>query len=225
MQLKILIVDDDDNLITVLKSILLEEKHDVTACQDGLAAIEKCREEKFDLVITDLMMPGAGGLEVLTACHKIHPETLVILITGFASLETATEAIRQGAYDYITKPFKLEELKIVVNNARERIQLFRENQKLFRDLDEAHKQLQLLKKIMGAMAGTDPNLENSPGTSRLEPLIAGSLMPPYYIERKAGVETPFFSDLEKIAALREKGFLSEKEFNLCKSKLFQSLTY
>ena len=77
MKLKILVVDDDKRLLYVLKSLLMEENHEVTACQDGMKAIKKCREEKFDLIITDLIMPGAGGMEVLKESRKIHPETLV----------------------------------------------------------------------------------------------------------------------------------------------------
>ncbi|MFC1821097.1 sigma-54-dependent transcriptional regulator [Thermodesulfobacteriota bacterium] len=226
MNLKILIVDDDENFLAVLESVLLEEKHHVTTAHNGLEAIENCRKRKFDLVISDLMMPGAGGMEVLAECRKLYPDILVILITGFASLETAVEAIRQGAYDYITKPFKLEELKIVVNNASERILLIRENQRLFRELQEAEKQLHIVKKIMGAQVEDhrDPDA-SSTETRKNEPLIAGSMLPHYYFEKKADMEHPFLLDLERISTLRDKGFLSEEEFDLCKSKLFQNLNH
>ena len=83
MHLKILVVDDDKKLRSVLKSLLTEDNHEITTCHDGLDAIQKCREQKFDLVITDLMMPGASGLKVLKETRVTHPETLVILITGF----------------------------------------------------------------------------------------------------------------------------------------------
>ena len=117
MKLNILIVDDDKTILSALKTVL-DRENNVTICNDGKKAIQLCRNKKFDLIITDLMMPGANGLEVLTESRKIDPDSLVILITGFASLETAVQAIREGAYDYITKPFKLEEIKIIVNNAR-----------------------------------------------------------------------------------------------------------
>ena len=119
---------------------ILDKENNVTVCNDGNKAIELCRNEKFDLIITDLMMPGASGLEVLTETRKIDPDSLVVLITGFASLETAVQAIREGAYDYITKPFKLEEIKIIVNNEREKISLIRENRKLIEDLPRAPSQ-------------------------------------------------------------------------------------
>ena len=117
MDLKILIVDDDQGLLSVLSSLLEEESHDVSVCDNGLDAIEKCHAEQFDLIITDLMMPGASGMDVLKASRQASPDTLVILITGFASIESAIQAIREGAYDYVTKPFKLEEIKIAVNEA------------------------------------------------------------------------------------------------------------
>ena len=226
MKLNILIVDDDKKILSVLQSLLMEEKHEVVTCNDGLEAIERFQDQKFDLVITDLQMPGATGIEVLKETRRIHPDTLVILITGFASLETARQAIREGAYDYITKPFKLEEIKIVVNNAGEKINLIRENQRLFQELQDAYKELHMLKRIMGARE--EDNTEEktgSPESIKDGPLIAGSMLPYYYQKENPDNKTLFFSDLERISTLKERGFLSEEEFNLCKSKLLQNLNH
>ncbi len=226
MPLKSLIVDDDRKLLSVLTSLLVEDNHDVTACNNGLDAIEKCRQEKFDLLITDLMMPGATGLEVLKEARKLYPDILVILITGFASIESAVQAIRDGAYDYITKPFKLEEIKIVVNNAQERIHLVRENQRLLAELQEAYNQLHMVKQLMGA---NDPGERKESGSKKhikdTGPFIAGSMLSHYYQENRPGIGTPLLSDLERISALRDRGFLTEEEFRLCKSKLFKKLQY
>ena len=221
--LKTLIVDDDKRMRSVLKSLLGEEGHEATACADGLEAISTCAKTAFDLVITDLMMPGASGIDVLKACRKSHPETLVVLITGFASLETAIQAIREGAYDYITKPFKMEEMKIVVRNAGEQIRLIRENKRLLGELQEAYEQIRIVKKIMGAEAGgaDDEGPEAEP--SRNGPLIAGSLLPHSYVESGSGGGEALTSDLERIASLRQKGFLSEDEFELCKKRLLKTL--
>ena len=226
MKLKSLVVDDDKKLLSVLKSLLIEEKHEVTACNNGLDAIEKCREHRFDLVITDLMMPGASGLEVLTETRKIYPDTLVILITGFASLETAVQAIREGAYDYITKPFKLEEIKIVVNNAGEKIRLIRENQSLFQELQEAYSQLHMVKNIMREENRHDAEKNRlNPDDKNNKSFIAGSMLPHYYLEKKLDTNPHLLSDLERISALKERGFLSDEEFNLCKSKLFNPMKH
>ncbi|MBW2609253.1 MAG: sigma-54-dependent Fis family transcriptional regulator [Deltaproteobacteria bacterium] len=221
MNPNILLVDDDKKLLSVLKTIFTEEDYAVTACSDGLEAINICREQKFDLIITDLMMPGANGLEVLKETRKIDPDILVILITGFASLETAIQAIREGAYDYITKPFRLEEIKILVNNAREKIRLISENKRLFHELQEAYKQLHMMKTIIGA-----DNSEGERSTVEDEsrdPFIAGSMLPLYYTENRAIISSPILSGLERISTLKEKGLLTEEEFNLCKSRLFKNI--
>ena len=223
LKLQVLIVDDDKRMRSVLKSLLAEEGHEATACPDGLEAIARCGETAFDLVITDLMMPGASGIDVLKACRKSHPETLVVLITGFASLETAIQAIREGAYDYITKPFKMEEMKIVVRNAGEQIRLIRENKRLLSELHEAYEQIRIVKKIMGAEAGGPDDEGPEAEPSRGGPLIAGSLLPHSYLESGSGGGEALTSDLERIASLRQKGFLSEDEFELCKKRLLKTL--
>jgi len=223
MNLNILIVDDDKKLLSVLKTIFEKEEYEVTTCSDGLQAIKMCREHRFDLIITDLMMPGANGLEVLKETRKTDPNILVILITGFASLETAIQAIREGAYDYITKPFRLEEIKILVNNAREKIRLINENKRLFNELQEAYKQLHMMKEIIKTdnpegKSSVDENKDNCH-------LIAGSMLPLYYTENRSVIDLSILPDLERISTLKEKGFLSEEEFNLCKSKLFRNIQH
>jgi CheY-like chemotaxis protein len=223
--LKILIVDDDKNLLSVLKTILSEENNEVSTCSDGQTAVDLFRKTKFDLIITDLMMPGTNGLEVLREAHKIDPDILVILITGFASLETAVQAIREGAYDYITKPFKLDEIKIIVNNAREKIRLTRENKNLILELQDAYKQLQMIKNGINADSIHE---EKDGGHSVSEPMekeiyITGSMLPLYYTENIQDNNQPVLSHLERAAALRERGLLTEEEFSLCKSKLFRTI--
>jgi len=219
--LKILIVDDDKNLLSVLKTILVEENNNVSTSSDGQSAIELCRNGEFDLIITDLMMPCTNGLEVLRAAHKIDPDILVILITGFASLETAVQAIREGAYDYITKPFKLDEIKIIVNNARDKILLIRENRKLLLELQEAYKQLQMVKNSLNIYSISEEKEGERP--SEKDFLITGSMLPLYYSENIHDVHQHVLSGLERFATLKERGFLTEEEFNLCKSKLFKNI--
>jgi len=226
MSLNILIVDDDERILSILKGLLTEEGHNIVDCSDGLEAIKNCREKKFDLVIPDLMMPGRGGLEVLREVRKTNKETLVILITGFASLESAIDAIREGAYDYITKPFKLEQIKIVVNNADERIRLVHENQRLLQELKDAYSQLNIVKKIMNVKEDTNTSEDKqNDAKNQPEPLIAGSMLPYYYAEKNPIINMPVLSDLERISILRDKGFLSEEEFNLCKTKLLKPLKH
>jgi len=222
MEFSILIVDDDTSLLSVLKNSFQEENYHVTVSSNGLDAIEKCRANSYDLIITDIMMPGATGLEVLSSAKKINPNTLVILITGFASLETAVKAIREGAYDYITKPFRLEEIRIAVKNALENVHLLRENKRLMLELEEAYQQLHFVKRIMAshnALASKSASL--SPGIAPGKTLIGGDVLSPHLMGTKGMSEPSLISSLERLSHLKAKGLLSEKEFELCKSKLLQ----
>jgi len=119
LQTNILIIDDDKTIADILKDLLseTERRNAVDVCYDGLAAVENLQKNVYDLVIVDLVMPRIGGLDVLKYAKKINPDVIVIIITGYASLETAIMAIKEGAYDYIRKPCKLEEIKIAVENA------------------------------------------------------------------------------------------------------------
>jgi two-component system response regulator PilR (NtrC family) len=106
----------------------------VTA-KNGADAIKAVQAEIFDLVITDVKMPGADGMEVLKSVKEISPETVVIMITAFATTEAAVEAMKIGAYDYITKPFKVDELKLIIYNSLEKRYLRKENILLKREIE------------------------------------------------------------------------------------------
>ena len=116
----ILVVDDDKGIREILEIVLTQEGYEVTSVEDGVKAIAKCRRQKYDLIITDLKMPKMDGIEFLKAVKEISPESLVILITAFASGETAVKAMQEGAYDYLEKDFDIEDLKVIVQNALEK---------------------------------------------------------------------------------------------------------
>ncbi len=139
--IRILIAEDERAFRVLLSEELQEENRIVKAASDGLEALDLLKEEEFDILITDLKMPKMGGIELLKEAKKIRPDLLVIVITGYASLETAILALKEGAYDYIRKPFSLEELKVSVNNACTRILLERENKRLLEDLKKAYQRL------------------------------------------------------------------------------------
>src|SRR2546430_1578708 len=105
----------------------------VSAASDGEEAIAHIDKELFDLVITDLKMPKAGGLDVLRAVKESSPESVVLIITAFASAESAVEAMKLGAYDYLTKPFQVDEVQLIVRNALEKRRLSTENMLLKRE--------------------------------------------------------------------------------------------
>jgi two-component system response regulator PilR (NtrC family) len=136
---RILIVDDERSMRDLLAMTLAKAGHDVTAVDGGEAAIEAIRKETFDGIITDLRMPRVDGMEVLRAARALSPETAVIVVTAVASTETAVEAMKLGAYDYITKPFKLDEVNLILTNGLERKRLRDENLYLRRQLETQHR--------------------------------------------------------------------------------------
>ena len=113
----ILVVDDDRGMRELLEIMLTREGHGVRCANDGKIALDLCKKHKFDLAITDLKMPKVDGIDFLKGAKEISPETMVILITAFASGETAVTAMKEGAYDYIEKNFDIEDLKKIVQDA------------------------------------------------------------------------------------------------------------
>ena len=125
--LRVLFVDDETSLREFMKSELPRLGHEVTVCPDGRTAVKTLEKNTFDAAILDLRMPGMGGIEVLEYLKKVSPDTEAIVMTGHASMETAIEAIRLGASDYITKPCKLAEIEAVLTKAAERRELKHKN--------------------------------------------------------------------------------------------------
>ena len=131
---RVLVADDERSMRDLLAIMLKQAGHDVALAEGGAEAIEALRREPFDLIVTDLRMREVDGLAVLRAAKEHSPQTVVLVITAFASTETAVEAMKLGAYDYITKPFKMDEVKLTIANALERKRLQDENQALKRQL-------------------------------------------------------------------------------------------
>lgn len=117
---RILVVDDEPNVLLTVEAILKQEGYSVDACSDGAAALTAVRERHYDLVLTDLKMPGVDGLAVLAEVRKRSPNTVTVMMTGFASLDTAIGALQLGAYEYLLKPTEVPELKAAVRRALER---------------------------------------------------------------------------------------------------------
>lgn len=136
MKAKILVIDDDASLRRVLEYNLQEEGYDVFAAASGEAGLELFAAEGAALVITDVKMPGIDGLQVLKEIKARAPETLVLVITAFGAVDMAVEAMKLGAYDYITKPFNRDELRLTVRKALQFTGLAAENRRLKDELAE-----------------------------------------------------------------------------------------
>ena len=136
---RVLVVDDDSRNRDLLVKILKKDGYDAWAADDGETAIQLMGEESFEIILTDLVMPGVDGLELLEHVRAHSPRTLVIVVTGFGTVKTAVAAMRSGAYDYITKPFSIDEIRLVVSKALEHFRLSNENFYLKRQLKTKYK--------------------------------------------------------------------------------------
>jgi two-component system, NtrC family, response regulator AtoC len=135
----ILAVDDDRVACDLLREVLEQEGYQVSTATAGQTAIDLAREVPFDLAIIDIRMPDVSGIEVLKALKRGNPQLPVLMTTAYSSMNTAIEAIREGAYDYLSKPCKMEELTLTVERALEQSKLLRENQYFRQELREKYK--------------------------------------------------------------------------------------
>jgi len=134
MQCRILVVDDEESIREFFEIMLKREGYEVVTSANGRDALETLKKHQVDLIISDIQMPEVSGMELLAKVKEIDPEMLFIMITAFGSTETAVEAMKLGAYDYIPKPFKIDEVKIIIRQALEKRLLKLENVQLKKEL-------------------------------------------------------------------------------------------
>src|SRR6266566_5862978 len=145
----LLVADDDPGLRESLERTLTREGYRVVLASDGRAALERVQAGGVDLIVTDLRMPGLTGLELLRAAKAIMPDVDVILLTAFGTVEEAVKAMKDGAYDFLTKPFRREQLIKLVDKALERRDLIEQNRALKKQLDDI--------RAKGQMIGASPS--------------------------------------------------------------------
>lgn len=163
-QPRILVVDDEVVVCESCQRILEEEGYEIEIALSAVEALEKIKERPFDIVITDLKMPGMDGMELLRILRKDYPDVIVVMITGFSTVETAVEAMKLGAFDYIPKPFTPDEVSVVVKKAVEKRSLLLENLYLRQELQERYgfgnivgksKKMQEIYHLIAKVAPTD----------------------------------------------------------------------
>jgi len=169
-----------------------------------------------------LVMPDINGLDVLSLAKKSSPDAIVIIITGHGTLETAIEAVRKGAYDYIKKPFKLDEIQIAFNNAVEKIQLVRKNRELLGRLQKACDELIAVKKACSESTEKSRSKTAPERTARLN--FFSTNLPNLEFLRKANEGHQKLLDrLSHISTLKKDGLLTEKEFRALKNHIIKGL--
>lgn len=164
---KILIIDDEAIALSNLTHVLERAGYAVTACKDGAAGLEALANARYDLVLTDLKMPGVDGMEVLRVARENYPDVPVIMITGHATLDSAVEAMKAGAFHYLAKPFRLAEAREVVKSALELRRVRRENTELKIQVEMLEKPYTIVTQDLGMqrtletarkLANTDSNV-------------------------------------------------------------------
>jgi len=135
---RILVVDDDENLRWVLQTQLEDLGYAVSTAEDGRQAVVAIEKEPPALVLTDLRMPGLSGMELLDKIRSEYPEVPVVIMTAFGTIQSAVQAMRAGAYDYLTKPIDYEELGLVVSRVLEHFRLLEEVRTLRASLDRKY---------------------------------------------------------------------------------------
>lgn len=138
---KILVVDDEVKVCDFLSEVLSQEGYQPETADSGRKALELLRQKGFDLLITDLMMPEMDGLRLLELAREEDPDLAVLVITGYSTVETAVEAMKKGAFDYLPKPFKIDQIKVIIDKALKQRRLMEENRRLRQELKETRPRL------------------------------------------------------------------------------------
>jgi len=223
---RIWIAEDEDELRETLGKSLAQEGREIRLFVNGEELVEHLRRDpSFDIIVADLLMPGVDGLQVMEKSKEYNPDGVVIIMTGYASLDTAIQAIRGGAYDYIRKPFKLDELEIVIKNACEKISLTRENQRLLQRLKASMEEMKNLKKFLpgNRIASQDaPPLGLEHKISEMD-MILNQMIPPEYDSKYKELRAKTLQELQKLIEYKKQGFLDETEFSSLKKMLLSSV--
>jgi YesN/AraC family two-component response regulator len=233
--LRVLVADDEPMYRTLLEKTIAAEGFEVEVALDGQEAIDRLQTTDYDIILTDLAMPRKSGTEVLRAAKKKNKDTVVIIITGFASLDTALAAIKDGVYDYITKPFQIDEIKLTFKNAAEKVRLEAERTNLEQKLDEALRTIDNLTnprpdhqakniEIDQQMAVRQRELTDSMRRLRTfqDRLLPVQLIPKRLErseEKKDKEDETVVDRLQDAAKLHREGAINDDEFRLLKKRI------
>lgn len=223
------IAEDEDEFREILTSYLSRENREVQAFQNGRDVLKALERATFDVLLTDLMMPEMDGIQLLYHVKQRHPDSIVIIMTGYASLDSALQAIRGGAYDYIRKPFKLDELEILIQNACEKILLLRENKGLLRELKETKQELARLRATWDEHLNQIFNICWMILREKKNPEIElflkhADVLGPDFDSKKREEEAKALETLQQLLDLKKERSITEEEFSTFKKILLKKLS-
>lgn len=171
---RILVVDDNIELRSIIVEYLGSEGDAVEGASDGKEALDRHGEKPFDLIITDLNMPKVSGIEMMKTIRENNDLTEFVIVTGYASLDSAVDAVKLGAFDYIVKPFRMEELKVAVKNVKDKILLKKANKELFLKLKGIHKEIERYRQTIEPKERSDDPVrasDDQPGADYTEKIV------------------------------------------------------
>jgi DNA-binding NtrC family response regulator len=219
--LNILIVDDDDLCRGLIGDAIDSENVNIFLASDGIEALSILNEDNIDILITDLNMPKMDGLVLIDHARQINPNIISIIITGFGSLESAIKAIRQGAYDYVQKPFSVERIALVARNAVEKARILRDKTRLLRELDTAYQSLKILETQSGANEESESRKVGHNLSNEAHYVLAQQALPLFYYDSPVHSSSQLLSHLERLNKLKRSGGISDDEFALLKMRIIK----
>ena len=220
---KIVVADDDDLCRGLIKDSIEMKNVEIFLTSDGLEALKILEHNSADVLITDLNMPKMDGLTLINHARQMNSNIVSIIITGFGSLETAIEAIRQGAYDYVQKPFSVERIAVVARNAVEKTRILKEKSKLLRELETAYKNLKCLETQSQAMEDSD---STKPGSTTQEDgyyVLSQPALPLFCYDSPPQSSAQMLNQLERLNELKREGVIADSEFTALKQLIIRQL--
>lgn len=217
----VLAADDDEVFLEILAETVEEAGATVELAPDGLSALEQLSSGDFDILISDLNMPRMDGLTLLRQVRAVYPSILCILITGFGSLESAIQALRLGAYDYIQKPFMVEQVSVTVRNAVDRVKAYKERAELLLEVDGLHRRICSLER----RRYSESRIYDRSGNLISGPLLAdlSGARPDAFLEKPQGNPNRAITALEAIKGLKRDGIISDSELHRLKQLIINRI--
>ena len=213
--------DDDEIFLEILAETVEEAGAAVELAPDGLVALEQLSACDFDILISDLNMPRMDGLTLLRQVRALYPHILSILITGFGSLESAIQALRLGAYDYIQKPFMVEQVAVTIRNAVDRVRTYKERADLLLEIENLHRKICSLE----GKHYSESKVYDSSGNLIRGPLLASlpGFRPDAFLEKPQGNPNRAIAALEALKGLKRDGIISDSELHKLKQLIISRI--
>jgi DNA-binding NtrC family response regulator len=218
---RVLVADDDEIFLEILAETVEDAGAAVELAPDGLAALEQLSVGDFDILISDLNMPRMDGLTLLRQVRTLYPHILSILITGFGSLESAIQALRLGAYDYIQKPFMVEQVAVTIRNAVDRVKSYKERANLILEVENLRRKVCSLE----GKGYSESKVYDSSGNVISGPLLANlsAFRPDAFLETPQGNPNRAITALEALKGLKRDGIISDSELRRLKQLIINRI--